>query len=84
MDDVIYMSTSLEMMNEFRDEMQRTFEMSDLGLMSYFLVMEIKQDMFGIHILQEKICRRFIEELQYEQLQAFYHTYKSLFKIEFI
>lgn len=43
------------MMNKFREDMQRTFEMSDLGLMSYFLGMEIKQDMFGIHISQRKM-----------------------------
>ncbi|XP_039137235.1 uncharacterized protein LOC120274764 [Dioscorea cayenensis subsp. rotundata] len=58
-DDVIYMSPSLEMMNRFKDDMKRNFEMTDLGLLSYFLGLEIKQDTLGIHVSQKK----YIEDL---------------------
>lgn len=58
-DDVIYMSPLLQMMNKFRDDMQKPFEISGLGLMSYFLSLEIMQDISGIHISQ----RQYVEDL---------------------
>lgn len=43
-DDVICMWSSKVMMVEFNQNMMKMFEMSDLGLMSYFLGLEVKQD----------------------------------------
>ncbi|KAJ8747058.1 hypothetical protein K2173_013156 [Erythroxylum novogranatense] len=34
---------NMELIEEFKQEMKQVFEMTDLGLMSYFLGMEIKQ-----------------------------------------
>nr|KYP39031.1 Retrovirus-related Pol polyprotein from transposon TNT 1-94 [Cajanus cajan] len=36
-DDLIYTGTNTNMMMEFKEDMMKTFEMTDLGLMSYFL-----------------------------------------------
>lgn len=58
-DDVIYMSPSLEITNRFKDDMKRNFEMTDFGLMSYFLGLEIKQGISGIHVSQKK----YVEDL---------------------
>lgn len=56
-DDVIYLSPSSEMMNKLKEDMQRTFEMSALGLMSYFLGLEAIQDQSGIHISKRKYVK---------------------------
>lgn len=41
-DDIIYMSSSQEMLEEFKRSMTSTFEMSDLGPLRYFLGLEVK------------------------------------------
>ena len=42
-DDIIYMSSSTDMLLEFRNDMMKTFEMSNLGPLRYFLGFEVKQ-----------------------------------------
>lgn len=39
-DDMIYMGTSESLLNEFRTSMKREFEMTDFGLLHYFLGLE--------------------------------------------
>lgn len=53
-DDIVFMSSSHSMLKEFKDDMMKNFEMSDLGAMSYFLGLEVRQDQLGIHISQKK------------------------------
>lgn len=42
-DDIVYMSSSKEMVTEFKATILHTFSMIDLILLSYFLRLEIKQ-----------------------------------------
>lgn len=49
-DDLICMGTYIVMIEDFKQNMKKVFEMSDLGLMSYFLGLEVKQDQSGIHV----------------------------------
>jgi len=42
-DDLIYAGTSKNMVAEFKTAMMREFEMSNLGLMRYFLGIQVKQ-----------------------------------------
>lgn len=49
-DDLICMGTYIVMIEDFKQNMKKIFEMSDLGLMSYFLGLEVKQDQSGIHV----------------------------------
>ena len=42
------------MMMEFKEDMMKTFEMTDLGLMSYFLDIEVSKRNEGIFISQKK------------------------------
>lgn len=56
-DDLICMGPSTRMIENFKKNMKKMFEISDLGLMSYFsyfLGLEVKQDQEGIHICQRK------------------------------
>jgi Reverse transcriptase (RNA-dependent DNA polymerase) len=41
-DDLIFMGNSQRLIDEFKREMKLEFEMTDLGMMSYFLCLEIK------------------------------------------
>ena len=62
-DDLIFMGNSQRLISEFKKDMMREFEMTDLGLMRYFLGIEVKQSKDGIFISQEKyandILKRF-------------------------
>jgi hypothetical protein len=52
-DDMIYTRNLL--LNEFKATMQSEFEMTDLGLMKYFLGIEVEQSEKGIFICQQKL-----------------------------
>jgi len=56
------------MVEEFKDAMLREFEMTNLGLMKYFLGFEIKQGDFGIFVSQEAYKKGYFEEKQDERL----------------
>nr|GMD89755.1 Retrovirus-related Pol polyprotein from transposon TNT 1-94 [Ipomoea batatas] len=51
---------------EFKTEMLKVFEMTDLGLMSYFLGMEVKQDHNGILISQKKYAKEILKKFHME------------------
>lgn len=54
-DDIVYLSSSQAMIEEFRQEMKNAFKMTDLGLLSYFLGLEVKQTE-GSACDTKKIC----------------------------
>ncbi|XP_051132654.1 retrovirus-related Pol polyprotein from transposon TNT 1-94 [Andrographis paniculata] len=53
-DDMIYMSSSMHLINEFQTSMKKMFDMTDLGELQYFLGLEITQDRKGIFMTQRK------------------------------
>ena len=53
-DDLIYTETNTKMLMEFKEDMMKTFEMTNLGLMTYFLSIEVSQRDDGIFISQKK------------------------------
>ena len=53
-DDLIFTGNSEKMFIEFKEAMKQNFEMTYLGLMSYFLGIEVHQDKEGIFVLQQK------------------------------
>jgi hypothetical protein len=53
-DDLIYVGTSKDMVAEFKAAMMKEFEMTNLGLMRYFLDIQVKPFLGKIFILQEK------------------------------
>ena len=54
MDDLIFIGNYQQMFENFRETMQQQFEMIDLGLMSYFLGIEVQQMDDGIFISQKR------------------------------
>lgn len=53
-DDIIYMGSSQSIVDDFKHSMMSQFEMTDLGLLKYFLGLEVKQSDDGIFVSQEK------------------------------
>lgn len=52
-DDLIFTSNDLFMMQDFKSSMHTEFEMTDLGEMKYFLGVEVHQGVNGIYISQK-------------------------------
>ncbi|KAL2470537.1 putative mitochondrial protein [Abeliophyllum distichum] len=52
--DLVYFGTNKSMVDEFKNKMMKDFEMSDLGLMRYFLGIQVKQSSSRIFLSQEK------------------------------
>ncbi|KAI9170383.1 hypothetical protein LWI28_027097 [Acer negundo] len=63
-DDLIYTSNSTALIAEFKDFMIGEFEMTDIGLMNYFLGLEVKQSNTRIFISQEKYVNDLFEKFQ--------------------
>jgi hypothetical protein len=51
-DDLVITGSSLATVEEFKEEMKRAFLMSDLGLLSFYLGIELRQDARGITLRQ--------------------------------
>lgn len=56
-DDIICTSSSEVLIAEFKAGMKQVFEMTDLGLLQYFLGLEVKQCDEGVFISQEKYAQ---------------------------
>jgi Reverse transcriptase (RNA-dependent DNA polymerase) len=65
-DDLIFMGSSGVMIDEFKMVMKKKFEMTDLGLMSYFLGLEIKQGDEGIFVSQEGYAKGILKRFKME------------------
>ncbi|XP_071704142.1 uncharacterized protein [Rutidosis leptorrhynchoides] len=53
-DDLLVIGSNDNLVEEFKKQMKSEFEMSDLGLMHYFLGMKINQQTSGVYISQKK------------------------------
>ncbi|KAK3012400.1 hypothetical protein RJ639_010565 [Escallonia herrerae] len=60
-DDLIVTGNNLKMFEEFKEEMAREFEMTDIGLMSYYLGIEVRQREDGIFISQEAYAKEILK-----------------------
>ena len=63
-DDIIYTGNNSAMFDDFKQSMMIEFEMSDLGLMHYFLGIEVAQSSAGIFISQKKYVREMLDKFQ--------------------
>jgi Reverse transcriptase (RNA-dependent DNA polymerase) len=65
-DDMIYMGTNQELVSEFRGKMKQQFEMTDLGLLKYFLGLEVIQREDGMFLSQQKYARDLLKKFEME------------------
>ena len=61
-DDLRVTSIDEKLMLEFKVEMLKVFEMTDLGLMSFSLGMKVKQDHDGVFICQKKYAKEILKK----------------------
>ncbi|XP_048226824.1 secreted RxLR effector protein 161-like [Ricinus communis] len=62
-DDLILTGSSAELIKKFKQEMMQKFEMSDLGLLSYYLGIEVKQNGEAITLCQSAYARKILEKM---------------------
>ena len=63
-DDLLFTENSQKMIEEFKKSMFKRFEMTDCGLISYFLGIEVKQQQDRIFISQRKYVKEIIEKFK--------------------
>ncbi|GKV27388.1 hypothetical protein SLEP1_g36561 [Rubroshorea leprosula] len=63
-DDLIFTSNNANMFEEFKKAMTQEFEMTDIGLMCYYLGIEVKQNEDGIFISQEAYAKKVLEKFE--------------------
>ncbi|KAJ7954712.1 Retrovirus-related Pol polyprotein from transposon TNT 1-94 [Quillaja saponaria] len=63
-DDLIFTGNDVVMFEKFKKSMMVEFEMSDLGMMHYFLGIEVVQSSAGIFISQKKYIRDVLHRFQ--------------------
>jgi hypothetical protein len=64
LDDLIYTRNNTAMFESFKKSMMAKFEMTDLGMMHYFLGIEVMQSSARIFISQKKYAREILERFQ--------------------
>ncbi|KAK4395665.1 Retrovirus-related Pol polyprotein from transposon RE2 [Sesamum angolense] len=69
-DDLIYTRNNEKMIQDFKEDMMKTFEMSDLGLMHFFLGIEINQEKEGIFICQRKYKETLLKKFKMESCKT--------------
>lgn len=62
-DDLIITSSNLDILGKFKAEMRKLFRMSDLGLLSYYLGIEVTQSSAGISISQGAYAAKILEKV---------------------
>lgn len=65
-DDLIFTGNSNMMIEEFRESMKKEFEMTDMGLLHYFLGIEVKQGDNEIAIFQKKYAKDLLKKFKME------------------
>ncbi|XP_019053106.1 PREDICTED: uncharacterized protein LOC109114621 [Nelumbo nucifera] len=69
-DDLICTGNNETMIKEFKENMMKTFEMIDLGLMHYFLGIKINQEEKGIFISQKKYIENLLKKFKMERCKT--------------
>ncbi|KAL0386084.1 UNVERIFIED_CONTAM: hypothetical protein Sradi_3002700 [Sesamum radiatum] len=63
-DDLIYTGNNEKMIHDFKEDMMKTFEMSDLGLMHFFLGIEINQEKEGNFYMSKKYTETLLKKFK--------------------
>ncbi|CAL5331407.1 unnamed protein product [Camellia sinensis] len=69
-DDLLITWSNEDLIKEFKAEMLKVFEMTDLGMMSYFLGMEVKQRQHEVFICQQKYAKEILKKFHMEDCKA--------------
>ena len=70
-DDIIYTGSSITLINEFKEIMMHEFDMSDLGLLHYFLGFQFLHTKDGIFVSQEKYALDLLKKFNMLNYKSF-------------
>ena len=73
--DDLFLTGNEKQIMERKKKLAEEFEMKYLGLMHYFLGLEVWKRLEGIFLNQGKVCSRDIEKIQYVVMQSHGHTH---------
>ncbi|KAJ8773038.1 hypothetical protein K2173_028215 [Erythroxylum novogranatense] len=62
-DDLIITGSKPEEIRSFKEQMKKVFDMSDLGKLSYYLGIEVRQHPNGITLSQERYAEKILEKM---------------------
>jgi hypothetical protein len=65
-DDLLIAGPVAKDIEKFKQEMCEWFKMSDLGLLTYYLGIEVRQDSFEIQLCQRAYAQRLLEKMGLE------------------
>ncbi|KAE8705324.1 hypothetical protein F3Y22_tig00110429pilonHSYRG00698 [Hibiscus syriacus] len=71
-DNLIFTGNNPSMFNEFKDMMMKEFEMTYMGLMAYYLGIEVKQQNDGIFISHESYGKEILKKFKMENFSNNY------------
>nr|XP_016478508.1 PREDICTED: uncharacterized mitochondrial protein AtMg00810-like [Nicotiana tabacum] len=80
-DDLIFTGNNPELIYEFREAMISKFEMIDLGLMSYFLGIEVSQLDNGIFISQKKYASDILKRFNMDKAKSIFTPLEEKLKL---
>ncbi|KAD4585749.1 hypothetical protein E3N88_23350 [Mikania micrantha] len=69
-DDLLITGAGIEEIRRIKKEMEVNFEMTDLGMLTYYLGIEVKQDKEGISICQEGYAKKILKETSMSNCNA--------------
>ncbi|GJQ99145.1 retrovirus-related pol polyprotein from transposon TNT 1-94 [Tanacetum coccineum] len=65
-DDLIFTGNNKRMIDQFKESMTRVFDMIDMGLMKYFMGLEVRQGIFGIFVSQKAYAKEILKRYKME------------------
>ena len=69
-DDLLVTGNNAALIDEFKLEIMKVFQMTDLGLMTYFLGIEIKQSQDEVFICQKKYGKEILKKFHMEDCKS--------------
>lgn len=63
-DDLLFTGNNVKMIQKFKQDLMQAYEMSDLGLLNYFLGIEVSQVSEGIFISQKKYSKSILQKFK--------------------
>lgn len=80
-DDLIITGTADSAIEQFKKQMQDLFQMSDLGLLSYYLGIEVKQEDGEIRICQASYAAKILEDAGMEHCNSCWTPMENRLKL---
>ena len=71
MDDIIFGSTNVSLVDSFKETMSKRFNMSLLGELNYFLGLQVVQKKEGIEVHQQKYAQVILKKYSMDHVKSF-------------